>query len=98
MIYLDVPSSHSSQAAILEALTRKFKMEPGLDLLNDVAAHLPLNLTGADLYALCSDAMLKSMTRKVMSIERKITSINELDDKEFIKPYLEEQVLSNGYF
>ncbi|TIB99023.1 AAA-domain-containing protein [Wallemia mellicola] len=87
MIYLDVPLSHSSQAAILEALTRKFKLEPGLDLLNDVAAHLPLNLTGADLYALCSDAMLKSMTRKVMSIERKITSINELDDKEFIKQY-----------
>ncbi|TIA91403.1 hypothetical protein E3P99_01068 [Wallemia hederae] len=83
MIYLDVPSTHAAQANILTALTRKFELEEGLDLLSDVADHLPLNLTGADLYALCSDAMLKCMTRRVMTIEKEIQDINALSEEEF---------------
>ena len=87
MIYLDVPSTHAAQANILTALTRKFELEEGLDLLSDVADHLPLNLTGADLYALCSDAMLKCMTRRVMSIEKEIQDINALSEEEFIAKF-----------
>ena len=72
MIYLGLPNTHESQANILEALTRKFKLESQLNLLNDVARNLTFDLTGADLYALCSDAMLKCMNRKVSEIESKI--------------------------
>lgn len=84
MIYLDVPSTHTAQANILAALTRKFQLEDGLDLLSDVTNYLPLNLTGADLYALCSDAMLKCMTRRVMTIESELNEINVMSEEDFV--------------
>ncbi|TIA71522.1 hypothetical protein E3P91_02530 [Wallemia ichthyophaga] len=87
MIYLDVPSTHTAQANILAALTRKFKLEDRLDLLKDVTNRLPLNLTGADLYALCSDAMLKCMTRRVMKIENELKEINDMSEGDFVARY-----------
>ena len=44
-------------------------MHPDLRL-EDVAALCPANLTGADFYALCSDAMLQSVKRKVELLEQ----------------------------
>lgn len=44
-------------------------MHPDLQL-EDVAALCPANLTGADFYALCSDAMLQSVKRKVELLEQ----------------------------
>ena len=40
---------------ILKALTRKFSLAPDLDLA-DISNHCPFHYTGADFYALCSDA------------------------------------------
>lgn len=71
MLYLGVSDSHEAQLHILEALTRKFRLDPGLDL-RAIAQKCPLNLTGADFYALCSDAMLNAMSRKAESIDVKI--------------------------
>lgn len=71
MLYLGVSDTHDAQLNILAALTRKFHLHPELNL-RDVADQCPFNYTGADFYALCSDAMLKAMSRKAEEIEEKI--------------------------
>ncbi|PLB52634.1 peroxisome assembly factor-2 [Aspergillus steynii IBT 23096] len=74
MLYLGVSDTHDKQATILEALTRKFTLDPGLSL-GRVAERLPLTYTGADLYALCSDSMLKAITRKSTAVDEKIKQL-----------------------
>lgn len=71
MLYLGISDTHHKQATILEALTRKFALHPELSL-SRVADRLPFTYTGADLYALCSDAMLKAVTRKATAVDEKI--------------------------
>jgi len=71
MLYLGISETHQAQLKIIEALTRKFKLEPSIRL-DLVAEQCPFNYTGADFYALCSDAMLKSMSRKAEDIDAKI--------------------------
>lgn len=74
MLYLGVSDSHEKQLTILEALTRKFTMHPRLSLRR-VAGSLPFTYTGADLYALCSDAMLKAITRQASAVDAKIKAL-----------------------
>ncbi|KAJ5475584.1 Peroxisomal biogenesis factor 6 [Penicillium diatomitis] len=74
MLYLGVSDTHRKQATILEALTRKFALNPDVSL-DRVAERLPLTYTGADLYALCSDAMLKAITRKSTAVDEKIQQL-----------------------
>jgi peroxin-6 len=50
-------------------------MSPTLSLPR-IAAHLPFTYTGADFYALCSDAMLKAVTRQATAVDSKIAAIN----------------------
>lgn len=71
MLYLGVSDTHDKQLTILEALTRKFTMDPDMSLRR-VAESLPFTYTGADLYALCSDAMLKAITRQASGVDAKI--------------------------
>lgn len=44
-------------------------MEKTLDL-SMIAEKCPKNLTGADFYALCSDAMLNALKRKITMLEK----------------------------
>ncbi|KAE8233222.1 hypothetical protein CF326_g1733 [Tilletia indica] len=76
MLYLSVSETHDAQLNILQALTRKFKLDPDLGDLSVIADQCPFNLTGADFYALCSDAMLKAMTRKAGEVDKKLEKIN----------------------
>lgn len=76
MIYLGIPDTHEKQLNILQALTRKFTLAPEVGL-HSVANHLPLTYTGADLYALASDAMLKAVTRKADETDAKVNRLNE---------------------
>ena len=71
MLYLGISDTHEAQLKILEALTRKFRLDPKLDL-KDIADRCPFNYTGADFYALCSDAMLNAMSRKAEELEEVI--------------------------
>ncbi|GAA6007485.1 hypothetical protein JCM11491_004179 [Sporobolomyces phaffii] len=75
MLYLGISETHQAQLKIIEALTRKFKLDPEIRL-DLVAEQCPFNYTGADFYALCSDAMLKAMSRKAEDIDRKIADLN----------------------
>jgi peroxin-6 len=72
MLYLGVSETHEAQLKIIEALTRKFKLHPELDLKN-IAELCHFNYTGADFYALCSDAMLNSMSRTAQRIEDQLS-------------------------
>lgn len=75
MLYLGVSDTHDKQLTILEALTRKFTMHPEMSLRR-VADSLPFTYTGADLYALCSDAMLKAITRQASAVDAKIKALS----------------------
>ncbi|GAA97207.1 uncharacterized protein L969DRAFT_43069 [Mixia osmundae IAM 14324] len=75
MLYLGVSDTHDAQLKIIQALTRKFKLHPDTDLQR-IAESCPFNYTGADFYALCSDAMLKAMTRTAESIDDTLKGIN----------------------
>lgn len=50
-------------------------MSPDLSL-DRIAAQLPFTYTGADFYALCSDAMLKAVTRQASAADEKIRAHN----------------------
>ncbi|KAI7612350.1 AAA-domain-containing protein [Hortaea werneckii] len=75
MLYLGISDTHEKQATILQALTRKFNLDPSLSLAR-VSETLPFTFTGADLYALCSDAMLKAVTRSARAVDDKLAVIN----------------------
>ncbi|MCJ1378380.1 peroxisomal assembly protein [Xylographa soralifera] len=76
MLYLGISDTHDKQLKILEALTRKFTLHPDLSLRR-VAGALPFTYTGADLYALCSDAMLKAITRQASAVDAKIKALHD---------------------
>jgi peroxin-6 len=71
MLYLGVAETHEAQANIIRALTRKFPLDPAL-LVEDIAERCPFNYTGADFYALCSDALLNAMSRKAQEVDEQI--------------------------
>ncbi|KAL9607925.1 MAG: hypothetical protein Q9167_007214 [Letrouitia subvulpina] len=75
MLYLGVAETHQKQLAILEALTRKFTLAPRLSLKR-IAESLPFTYTGADLYALCSDAMLKAITQRASAVDANIKALS----------------------
>ena len=54
----------------------RFTLDPSLSL-SRVAETLPFTFTGADLYALCSDAMLKAVTRSSRLVDNKVSAINQ---------------------
>ena len=74
MVYLGIPDTHEQQIPILEALTRKFTLSQNTSLAR-VAGTLPLTYTGADLYALCSDAMLKAVMRQARSVDQEVSRL-----------------------
>lgn len=74
LIYLSPPTTHTAQADVLRALTRKIELEDGLDM-DDVAEGCGLNLTGADLYAVVADAVMRAMSRKAEAVEARIAEL-----------------------
>ncbi|TPX59002.1 hypothetical protein PhCBS80983_g02804 [Powellomyces hirtus] len=75
LLYLGVSEDHDAQLNILQALTRKFRLHPDLDLRR-VAEACPFHYTGADFYALCTDAMLKAIMRTIERVDAKIAALN----------------------
>ena len=74
MLYLGVPDSNEAQMNVVRALTRKFRLDPALSL-PQVVSQCPFNFTGADFYALCSDAMLAAMSRQAEQIDKMISEL-----------------------
>lgn len=53
----------------------RFTLDPSVSLPR-VAETLPFTFTGADLYALCSDAMLKAVTRSARAVDARVAALN----------------------
>ena len=65
LCYLGPPATKPEQVAALRALTRKFALAPDVDLAA-IAEPLPPSVyTGADYFALCSDAMMLAVNEVV---------------------------------
>lgn len=75
MLYLSVPETHAAQRDVLAALTRKFALDPALSL-DTLSQRLPFTYTGADLYALCADAMLAAMSRVASEVDAKVAELD----------------------
>ncbi|KAI6111549.1 AAA-domain-containing protein [Pisolithus croceorrhizus] len=92
MIYLGVSSDHNAQLAILQALTRRFKLHPAMDLYA-IACQCPMTYTGADFYGLCADAILHALSRKVQILEVKRNHLNALQHSQISSQfYISEMV------
>ncbi|XP_058789652.1 peroxisomal ATPase PEX6 isoform X2 [Phymastichus coffea] len=63
MLYVGLYADLDSQMSVLKALTRQFRMEENGDELKKLVEKLPANLTGADLYSVCSNAWLRAVKR-----------------------------------
>ncbi|KAG8429637.1 hypothetical protein GDO86_019646 [Hymenochirus boettgeri] len=68
LLYVGVNEDRESQHKVLSAITRKFSLHPSVDLPR-VIDHCPPAVTGADLYALCADAMTIAIKERVKSLE-----------------------------
>ncbi|XP_039321096.1 peroxisome biogenesis factor 6 isoform X1 [Saimiri boliviensis] len=68
LVFVGANEDRASQLHVLSAITRKFKLEPSVSLVN-VLDCCPPQLTGADLYSLCSDAMTAALKRRVHDLE-----------------------------
>jgi len=69
LVYLGVSSTREAQLKIVQALTRKFLLAKDVDL-TEVIEKCSFNFTGADFYAMCSDAMLHALKRKIAEVDQ----------------------------
>ena len=76
LLYLSVAETDDAQLNILQALTRKFALDEDVGDMRVIAQQCPFNLTGADFYALCSDAMLKAMTEKAAEVDAAVARVD----------------------
>ena len=62
LVYLGVSKTHQDQLKVLNALTRKFNLsdDVNLEILLENSGY---NLTGADFYAICTDAFMNAVSR-----------------------------------
>ncbi|XP_031782513.1 peroxisome assembly factor 2 [Nasonia vitripennis] len=67
MLYVGIYSDTESQMGVLKALTRHFRLARGGKELEELVKELPDNLTGADLYSVCSNAWLRAVRRALTS-------------------------------
>lgn len=64
LLYVGAYEDPNSKFSVLSALTRKFKLSSDVDL-KAVSERLPAEVTGADMYAVCSGAWLGAVRRVI---------------------------------
>ncbi|XP_069385744.1 peroxisomal ATPase PEX6 isoform X2 [Paralichthys olivaceus] len=101
LVYVGINEDRVSQLQVLQAILRKFQLDPAVNL-EEVVDSCPAHMTGADLYALCSDAMTAAIKRKISRIDEGVDSedspvVLSADDfsasLENFKPSVSEQEL-----
>ncbi|KAM5126369.1 peroxisome biogenesis factor 6 [Mantella aurantiaca] len=68
LVYVGISDDRDSQLRVLEAVTHRFCLDPAVDL-SLVLDFCPSALTGADLYALCADAMMAAIKERVQRLQ-----------------------------
>lgn len=67
LVYMGINEDRVSQLQVFQAILRKFQLDPAVNL-QEVVDCCPAHITGADLYALCSDATMAAIKRKISLI------------------------------
>jgi peroxin-6 len=83
-VFLGLSDGSDAQAKILSALTRKFTLAPGIDF----AALLKQSnkrLTGADFYALATDALIAAIKRQIQRIDETCVRLGIQNSRTFLK-------------
>ncbi|KAK2817557.1 hypothetical protein Q5P01_025748 [Channa striata] len=73
LVYVGISEDRVSQLQVLQAVLRKFQLDPAVNL-QELVNRCPAHMTGADLYALCSDAMTAAVKRKICVISEGLDS------------------------
>ena len=68
MIYLGISEDQDQRIRILEAQTRKLKVDENVDF-NKLIQEIPLNFTGADFYGLTSQSVIRSAKKLIKDIQ-----------------------------
>lgn len=68
LVYLGISESSEEKLRVFSALTRKLPLGPDVDATAIVRA-LPRGTTGADMYALCCEAVLAAIRRTVATLD-----------------------------
>eukprot|EP01080_Neovahlkampfia_damariscottae_P011432 gene11432-4599_t len=100
LVYLSISSTKEQQIKIMKALTRKFNLGNTVNF-EELSKGFQNTFTGADFYALCSDALMKSIMRIAQQFEIELSLKNEklekkmemntyLNDKEDVKIIVEQ--------
>ncbi|SJM84962.1 related to Peroxisomal ATPase PEX6 [Zygosaccharomyces bailii] len=95
LLYLGISDTNEKQLNILTALTRKFALSPDVDL-QLLAESCPFNYTGADFYALCSDAMLNAMTRIASEVDEKVRTYNKVHNEQVSVRYWFDRIATSN--
>ncbi|XP_024401035.1 peroxisomal ATPase PEX6 isoform X2 [Physcomitrium patens] len=83
LLYVGVSTESTHRLRVLEALTRKFKLDKYVSLPT-IARRCPVNFTGADLYALCADAWMNGAKRKVEDDQEAIDNGYEVNEDDTV--------------
>ncbi|XP_061843942.2 peroxisomal ATPase PEX6 isoform X3 [Nerophis lumbriciformis] len=73
LVYVGMNQDRSSQLQVLQAILRNFCLDPAVDLLQ-VLDRCPALMSGADLYALCSDAMTAAIKSRISLVQQGLQS------------------------
>ncbi|XP_067881537.1 peroxisomal ATPase PEX6 [Heterodontus francisci] len=73
LLYVGVSEDRETHLRILQAITRKFTLDPTVSL-SHIVEQCPRYVSGADLYSLCSDTMMSALKRKISRIEEGLDS------------------------
>jgi AAA+ superfamily predicted ATPase len=79
LLYLGPAKTKETMLQILKAQTRKFKFEPGVDsdsILQQAMESFPPTLSGADLSAVASKALMRGLNRVCDRVEKEAESLN----------------------
>nr|CAB3264791.1 peroxisome assembly factor 2-like [Phallusia mammillata] len=76
LLYVGISESRNDQLKVLRAQTKKLNLSPTISL-EEVVQRCPLNITGADFYALACDAAMNAIRRHIQLAE----SRGSLDDQ-----------------
>lgn len=69
MLYVGPYVTKEDKAAVLKAQMKKFNLEEGLTM-DDIAESLKQDMTGADIYSICSNAWLSAVRRTVSTFKQ----------------------------
>uniref|UniRef100_A0A7N8Y362 Peroxisomal ATPase PEX6 n=1 Tax=Mastacembelus armatus TaxID=205130 RepID=A0A7N8Y362_9TELE len=73
LVYVGINEDRVSQLQVLQAIVRKFQLDSAVNL-QELVERCPRHMTGADLYALCSDAMTAAIKRKISLMDEGLDS------------------------